>query len=56
MSIASEDFAAWVEDVKDVLGYSAACPNFLFHFRFVMVSSPLDVNWIYAWLKYYHVT
>ena len=39
ISIASEDFATWVEDVKDVLGYSAACPNFLFHFRFVMVSA-----------------
>ena len=39
ISIASEDFATWVEDVKDVLGYSVACPNFLFHFRFVMVSA-----------------
>ena len=38
MSIASEDFAAWVEDVRDVLGNSAACHNFLFHFRFVMAS------------------
>ena len=38
MSIASEDFAAWVEDAREVLEHSADCPNFLFHFRFVMVS------------------
>ena len=35
----SEDFAAWVEDAREVLGHSAACPNFLIYFRFVMVGS-----------------
>lgn len=45
VSIASEDFAAWVEDARDVLGNSAACHNFLFHFRFVMVGWRVGQRW-----------
>jgi hypothetical protein len=37
IAIASEHFASWMDDVRDILDYSAACSNFLFHFQFVMV-------------------
>ncbi len=39
LSIASEDFAQWADDVRDVLGSSVSCTNLIFHFRFVLVRS-----------------
>jgi hypothetical protein len=38
LSIASEDFADWVEDVRSIMAHAKGCPSFLFTFRFQMVS------------------
>ncbi|GAX79770.1 hypothetical protein CEUSTIGMA_g7210.t1 [Chlamydomonas eustigma] len=45
IAIASEHFASWMDDVRDILDFSAACSNFLFHFQFVTASeTPLALS------------
>lgn len=43
MSISSEDFADWVEDVRAIMATAKGCPSFLFTFRFVMVRGAVHV-------------